>query len=135
MTAALTALLTQLKDPQKEVLLVRNGIKAGVIEEFLGREGFAIKDVLDRLDISASTYFAKKKSHKALDTYTTEKLIRLIQVMLKASKVLGEQEAKSWVYRAVPSLGDEIPMNLLDTEAGHRLVEQALLRIEYGVYG
>lgn len=135
MTAAVMTLLTQLKDPKKEVHLIRKGLKAGVIEAFLNQEGFLIKDVLDRLDISASTYFAKKKSQKALDTYTTEKFIRLIQVMVKASKILGEQEAKNWLYRPIPSLGNEVPIDLLDTEAGHRLVEQTLLQVEHGVYG
>ena len=135
MTAAVMSLLTQLKDPRKEVNLIRKGIKAGVIEAFLNQEGFIIKDVLERLDIPSSTYFAKKKSHKALDTYITEKFVRLILVIINASKILGESEAKNWLYRKIPSLGNEIPMDLLDTEAGHRLVEQALLQIEHGVYG
>lgn len=135
MTATVMTLLTQLKDPKKEVHLIRKGLKPGVVEAFLNQEGFLIKDVLERLDISTSTYFAKKKSQKVLDTNTTEKFIRLIQVMLKASRVLGEQEAKSWLYRPIPSLGNEVPINLLDTEPGHRLVEQSLLQIEHGVYG
>lgn len=52
----------------------------------------------------------------------------------KAEEILGKQEAKNWLYRKIPSLGDQIPMDLLDTEAGHRLVEQALLQIKYGIY-
>lgn len=135
MTTAVMGLLIQLKDPKKEVSLIRKGIKVGVIEAFLNQEGFLIKDVLKRLGIPSSTYFAKKKSQKLLDTYTTEKFIRLILVMVKASKLLGEGEAKSWLYRAIPSLGNEVPIDLLDTEAGHRLVEQTLLQIEHGVYG
>ena len=134
MTAALALLLNQLQDPKKEVNLIRKGLKAGVLEAFLNQEGFLIKDVLERLDIPASTYFAKKKDKKPLDNYTTEKFIRLIQVMVKATKILGEDEAKNWLYRPIPSLGNEIPINLLDTEPGHRLVEQTLLQIEYGVY-
>ena len=132
---AMAMLLIQLKDPKKEVHLVRKGIKANVVEVFLNQEGFLLKDVLGRLGISASTYFAKKKSQKALDANTTEKFIRLIQVMLKASKVLGSQEAKNWLYRPIPSLGNELPIDLLDTEVGHRLVEQTLLQVEHGVYG
>lgn len=134
MTAAVDTLISQLQDPKKEVVLIRKGLKASLIEAFLNQEGFLVKDVLERLDISASTYFAKKKGQKPLDTYTTEKFIRLIQVMLKASKVLGEKEAKNWLYRPIPSLGNELPIDLLDTEPGHRLVEQTLLQIEHGVY-
>lgn len=128
-------LLLQLKDPKKEVSLTWKGLKASVIKAFLAQEGFLVKDVLVRLGIPASTYFGKKKSQKALDAYTTEKFIRLILVMVKASKILGEAEAKNWLYKAIPSLGNEVPLDLLDTEAGHRLVERALLQIEHGVYG
>jgi putative toxin-antitoxin system antitoxin component (TIGR02293 family) len=135
MTAAIAALLAQLKDPKKELSLARKGLKANVVEAFLTQEGLAIKDVLARLDIPASTYFGKKKNQKNLDAYTTEKFIRLILVTVKASKILGESEVKGWLYKKIPSLGNEVPIDLLDTEAGHRLVEQALLRIEYGVYG
>jgi putative toxin-antitoxin system antitoxin component (TIGR02293 family) len=134
MTAVLINLANQLQDPKKEVVLIRKGIKTNLVEAYLNQEGFLIKDVLLRLDIPASTYFAKKKSRKLLDNYTTEKFIRLIQVMQKASKVLGHKEAKNWLYRPIPSLGNELPINLLDTEPGHRLVEQTLLQIEHGVY-
>ena len=51
-----------------------------------------------------------------------------------ASDILGKAESKNWLYRNVPSLGNQIPLNLLDTETGHRLVEQALLQIKYGMY-
>ncbi len=134
MSTAIMTLLTNLKDPKKEVDLIRKGIKTAVIEAFLNQEGFLIKDILSRLGISASTYFAKKKNQKALDTYMTEKFVRLIQVTVKATHVLGEKEAKDWLYRPIPSLDNQIPIDLLDTEAGHRLVEQTLLQIEHGVY-
>lgn len=54
---------------------------------------------------------------------------------VKASKILGGVEAKNWLYKPIPSLGNEVPLDLLDTEAGRRLVEQALLQIEHGDYG
>jgi len=134
MAFAISNLINQLKDPKKEMILVRNGLKTPVIESFLNNEDLSIKDVLKRLDISASTYFAKKKNHKALDAYATEKFIRLISVIVLASKILGKSEAKNWIYRKIPSLGNEFPINLLDTEAGHRLVVQCLLQIKHGVY-
>lgn len=51
-----------------------------------------------------------------------------------ASEIIGEQEAKNWLYKKVESLGNRAPIDLLDTEAGHRLVEQVLQQIKYGVY-
>src|SRR5579872_842084 len=134
MAVAIEHLLDKLKDPKKEMGLVRNGLQANLVESFLIREDLSVKDVLKRLDIPSSTYFAKKKRHKALDAYSSEKFIRLISVITSATEILGKAEAKNWLYRKIPSLGNELPINLLDTEAGHRLVEQALLQIKYGIY-
>lgn len=54
--------------------------------------------------------------------------------MQTAKEILGQKEVNNWLYKKIASLGEQIPMDLLDTEAGHRLVEQALLQIKYGVY-
>jgi putative toxin-antitoxin system antitoxin component (TIGR02293 family) len=134
MVARVESLIDKLKDPKKEMGLVRSGLKTIEVESFLEQEDLSIKDVLERLVIPSSTYFAKKKNHQALDSYTSEKFIRLFSVMIMASKILGKLEAKNWLFKKIPSLGNEIPINLLDTEVGHRLVTQALLQIKYGIY-
>jgi len=127
-------LLNDLKDPFKEMNLIREGLETEVIESFLAKENFFVKDILEKLHIPSSTYFSKKKQQQPLDTYTTEKFVRLITVFMMASELLGKAEAKNWIYRNVPSLGNQAPINLLDTEVGHRLVKQALLQIKYGMY-
>src|SRR5438445_399035 len=71
--AALRSLLNDLKDPFKEMRLIRSGLEPEVIESFLVKENFLVKDILERLDIPSSTYFLKKKNRQSLDTYTTEK--------------------------------------------------------------
>ncbi|HLB42639.1 MAG TPA: antitoxin Xre/MbcA/ParS toxin-binding domain-containing protein [Gammaproteobacteria bacterium] len=134
MSITIEHLLNKLRDPKKEMELVRSGLKTSMVELFLTKEDLSIKDVLERLHIPSSTYFAKKKNHKTLDGYTSEKFIRLMSVMVIASKILGKLEAKNWLYRKIPSLGNEIPINLLDTEAGHRIVSQTLLQIKHGIY-
>ncbi len=127
-------LMNYFKDPIKEIEIIREGINPVLIDKFLNDQSFVVKDVLSRLKITTSTYFAKKKEHKLLDSGTTEKFLRLISIVQNAQEILGSQEAKHWLYQKIPSLGDQVPMDLLDTEAGHRLVEQALLQIKYGIY-
>ncbi|EHL31082.1 antitoxin Xre/MbcA/ParS toxin-binding domain-containing protein [Legionella drancourtii] len=127
-------LMNYFKDPIKEIEIIRKGINPDLIESFLNDQSFVVKDVLSRLKITTSTYFAKKKDHKLLDSGSTEKFLRLISVVKNAEEILGSQEGKNWLYKKIPSLGDQIPMDLLDTEAGHRLVDQALLQIKYGIY-
>lgn len=136
MPATVQNLLKDLKNPSKEMGFIRDGLETGVIESILAlHENLLIKDVLIRLRIPSSTYFSKKKNHQPLDSNSTEKFIRLITVLGKASDILGGRtEARRWIYSNIPSLGNQAPVNLLDTEVGHRLVEQTLLQIKYGMY-
>ena len=57
-----------------------------------------------------------------------------MNVMKMSTQVLGAAAAHEWIFKKIPSLDNEVPLNLLDTEAGHRLVVQALLQIKHGVY-
>jgi len=134
MSLAMRNLLRDLKDPVKEIGLIREGLKVNVVELFLARENLLVKDVLERLRIPASTYFAKKKHHQPLDAYHTEKFVRLISILELATDILGKEAARHWIYENVTSLGNEVPLNLLDTDIGYRLVEQALLQVKYGMY-
>lgn len=127
-------LMSCFKSPITEIKTIREGINPEFIENFLRDQSFVAKDILISLNIKPSTYFAKKKDHKRLDPTSTEKFLRLFSVVQIAQEVLGDAEAKNWLYRKIPSLGEQIPMDLLDTEAGHRLVEKALLQIKYGIY-
>lgn len=63
-----------------------------------------------------------------------KRLLRIFSVIRLASDVMGESEARIWLFRKVPSLDNEMPINLLDTEVGHQLVLQTLRQIKYGIY-
>lgn len=134
MVAKVEQLIARFKDPVKEINAIREGISPNLIEKFLDKESFSVKDILARLQIPASTYFAKKKKKLQLDSAMSEKFLRLISVTQMAAAILGAVEAKNWLYKRIPSLGNEIPLDLLDTEIGHKLVTQALLQIKYGIY-
>jgi len=127
-------LIDSFNDPIKEIELIRKGITPEVIESFLTPHDYVMKDVLQRLHIAISTYKSKKTSKSLLDPSASEKLMRLVSIINKAKDIIGETETKEWLYRNVASLGNVKPIDLLDTEAGHRLVEQSLNQIKYGIY-
>ncbi len=134
MISSINQLIRKIKDPIKEIKTIREGVSPRIIECFLVEKSFAINDILPRLNISKSTYFSKKKTDKLLDSSSTEKFLRFISVVQMSLEVLGEKEGKNWLYRKIPSLQDQVPLDLLDTEAGHKLVEEVLLQIKYGIY-
>ncbi len=59
----------------------------------------------------------------------------LVQVIARAVEVLGSSEkALRWINAPVRSLGGQTPVSLLSTPEGIARVEDALGRIEYGVW-
>lgn len=128
------SIITSFDDPIKEIKIIRNGITPDVIESFLTPQAYIMKDILERLHIAIPTYKAKKSKKKALDPASSEKLIRLISIIKKAKEIFSESETKKWLYKEIPSLGNQKPIDLLDTDIGHRLVEQTLQQIKFGIY-
>ncbi|HEV7786887.1 MAG TPA: MbcA/ParS/Xre antitoxin family protein, partial [Thermoanaerobaculia bacterium] len=63
------------------------------------------------------------------------RLYRFSKIIAVALEVLqGEDSAMSWLRRAQPGLGGEVPLDLLVTQAGADEVETLLRRIQHGVY-
>lgn len=62
MTITAKQLINQLKDPKKEMGIVRHGLQVSTIELFLDEQDLSVKDVLKNLAISPSTYFSKKET-------------------------------------------------------------------------
>ena len=59
----------------------------------------------------------------------------LVAVTARAIEVLGTREkALRWLQAPVRSLQDQTPLSLLNTAEGLALVEDALGRIEHGVW-
>jgi putative toxin-antitoxin system antitoxin component (TIGR02293 family) len=59
----------------------------------------------------------------------------LVQVIARAVEVLGSSEkALRWINAPIRSLGDQTPVSLLSTPEGIARVEDALGRIEHGVW-
>ncbi len=46
----------------------------------------------------------------------------------------NETAARTWLSTPNTALSDESPLSLLDTDAGVRLVDEVLTRLEFGVY-
>jgi putative toxin-antitoxin system antitoxin component (TIGR02293 family) len=60
---------------------------------------------------------------------------RVNRVFERAVQVLGDGEAaQAWMHQENRSLGGKLPLSLLDTEEGYRLVLDTLGRIENGIF-
>jgi putative toxin-antitoxin system antitoxin component (TIGR02293 family) len=61
--------------------------------------------------------------------------LRSVRVFARAVQILGTSEkALRWINAPVRSLGDQTPVSLLSSPEGITRVEDALGRIEHGVW-
>ena len=58
------------------------------------------------------------------------------RIVAEAERVFVDREkAARWLRQPNTALGGKSPLSLLDSEAESRKVEEALVRIDHGLYG
>lgn len=90
------------------------------------------------LDIVGSRRTLERKTggRKALlKSSESDRLARLARMIVRAEQAIGnDDKAHRWLMKPNRALGGQVPLTLLDSDAGASAVEQVLDRIEYGVY-
>ena len=86
--------------------------------------------------ISRRTFQRRKVApRKPLSQEQSGRTWKFAEILAKATAVLGSQEeAEQWLERPAVGLDRRLPIDLLATPAGVRIVEDFLERLEYGVY-
>ena len=65
----------------------------------------------------------------------SDRVGQFAETLAKATNVFGDQHrAESWLFERTLSLDNQRPVDLLATPAGAKLVEDLLVRLDYGVY-
>lgn len=88
------------------------------------------------IGISLRTFQRRKDNHTStLSPEQSGRTWKFAEVLARATELLGSQEeAELWLERPATGLNQRRPIELLATPAGVELVEDYLLRLEYGVY-
>lgn len=78
---------------------------------------------------------AHRKKSQTLSAEQSDRLVRAIRTLTRAEEALGnEEKAARWIRKENRALGGRRPIDLLESDAGVRMVERILGRIEHGVY-
>jgi putative toxin-antitoxin system antitoxin component (TIGR02293 family) len=74
-------------------------------------------------------------SQKPLSAEQSGRTWKFAEILAKATDVLGSQDvAEKWLETPAIGLDQRRPIDLLSTPAGVELVEDYLIRLDYGVY-
>ncbi|HET7541076.1 MAG TPA: antitoxin Xre/MbcA/ParS toxin-binding domain-containing protein [Polyangiaceae bacterium] len=114
--------------------VVRVGLPYASLEALTRNLGVEVSAVGAVVGIPDRT-LARRKQERLLSPVESDRVYRLAYITHLASAVLGGvQAARKWLGQPNRSLGGPAPMSLLDTDIGCRQVEEALLRLNYGLY-
>lgn len=100
----------------------------------LVRHGYS-EDEIFELVVPKRTLARRKAMREPLTVEETDKALRLERIAVQAGRVFGEADkAQRWLRKAKRELKGETPLAYLASEAGARVVEDMLFRIEHGIY-
>lgn len=114
---------------------VKRGLPYRSLESVRDRLGLSVPESADVLHMPART-LARRRQARRLASDESDRLYRIARVAGEAVAVFGtEEKATEWLRRPNRALNDDVPIRLLDTDIGARLVEDVLGRIDYGIVG
>ncbi len=112
---------------------VRKGLPAGSLDKMAGLLAVDRPLLLHVLGISERTLQRKHLLSARLSPAASDRLARINRIYSLAVDVFGDREkAAEWLKRPSRALGRELPLRLLDTDAGTQQVERELRQIQHG---
>ena len=93
---------------------------------------FSDQEISD-LVIPARTHRHRQQKRAPLTVEESDRLVRLTRIQALAEDVFDDVEkANVWLRAPLGELSGEIPLELAQTEAGARVIEQILAKIDWG---
>jgi len=97
---------------------------SGINRNFLAEEVF---------DVSLKTMLRYQKERKKLNPRNSEIALKLLKLLNKGMEIFGTIDTFiSWLNKPAFGLGEQIPIKLMNTNTGIDLIEEELIRIEFG---
>jgi putative toxin-antitoxin system antitoxin component (TIGR02293 family) len=96
--------------------------------------GFS-NDEIYRIVAPRRTLARRRVKNEQLSLVETDRVMRLQRVVKEAERVFGNPEkAHRWLRKPSRALDKAVPLELLETEEGARIVENELGVIDYGMF-
>jgi putative toxin-antitoxin system antitoxin component (TIGR02293 family) len=124
----------------EDKMLIAKAVKLGIthqlFEEIKNNSPFNEQQWSSFLNINIRTMQRyKSSSHHVYKPIQSERIFELAEVVTLGDEVFDSREHFIlWLNTPSPALGDEKPIDLLDSSYGKDLVMAELQRIEYGVF-
>lgn len=115
-----------------EAVVKRVGLKA--LTQFEDK-GYLSAAEIERYVIPRRTLTHRRARSEPLTVDESDKLLRIARLTEQAIEVFGnEEQAGRWLRRCSPRFDGVSPLDLARTEHGGRVVEEALMQINEGMF-
>jgi len=119
---------------ESEILRVVEGRLAPSVITRLAALGL-VRSEIEEAVIPSRTLQHRRSRRERLSLEESDRVLRVIRVVSSAEAVYGNRErALAWLRRPHPRLDGRVPLSLLKTDTGSRIVEELLLQIDEGMY-
>ena len=116
------------------ISLSRSGLPKKTLNSISKKLGITVERLSTLLHISYRT-IQRKGPDDVLSVHVSEQIFAIAEVIRRGLEVIGDEDRlEQWLHSELPSLDFRIPLDLLDTIFGTRLLLRILGRIEHGVY-
>ena len=111
----------------------KKGLSASAALDFLNLSGFSKEEFQDTFKTNVKTIQNYVANSSKLDASLSEKLIKAFSLFERGIEVFGSSKSfYQWLNTPSFGLGNQVPFDLMDTITGISLIEEELVRIEYG---
>lgn len=114
--------------------LGKKGLPKSAVMSLASTLNLPLTQMADMLNISYKTLGCKKNS-ELMDSWVSSHAVEIASVVARGLSVFEDpNKLNRWLRKPNRALGGKIPMDLLQSPVGIRLIIQILGRIEEGVY-
>jgi putative toxin-antitoxin system antitoxin component (TIGR02293 family) len=111
----------------------KKGLKAKAALDFLSLSGFTQDEFQETFKTTVKTIQNHVTRELTLDAALSEKLLKSFALFDKGTEIFGSaKNFHQWLGSPAYGLGNQLPFDLMDTITGIHLIEEELIRIEYG---
>lgn len=112
---------------------VRDGLPASAVAAVIRQSALSIEEV-ERL-VFHNGAAAERMADSRLTPDESDRLARVARITTLANETVGEPErAACWIRTPNRALAGAVPIDLLASGEGARLVEETLLRLAHGIF-
>jgi len=109
------------------------GLHAKAAMDFLSLSGFSQNEFQKTFKTTIKTIQNHVTRQLSLDAALNEKLLKSFALFDKGSGLFGSaKNFHQWLNTPAYDLGNQLPFYLMDTITGIQLIEEELIRIEFG---